>query len=167
MPERCLLLLFDEVRGKTLRILKSVPTDFARWAPAGLANTILWHAGHAYVLVEGLTMTSLERTPLIPQGWYKMFSPESRPNLVPADRWPQLPDVIHHLETQHKRLGKLIGELSEEQLDRRSPSHPKRTVRSANLHGLHDEACHCGEMHLLGKMQAAARKGSHGSDSES
>jgi hypothetical protein len=50
--------------------------------------------------------------------------------------------------------------LSEEQLDRSSASNPKRTVRSAILHGLHDEACHCGEIYLLGKMQVAARKGS-------
>ena len=160
MPDKCLLLLLDEVRAKTIRILKSVPAEHARWAPAGLMNTILWHAGHAYVLVEGLTMKSLERTPLIPDGWYKMFSPESQPNLVPTDRWPQLADVIHQLETQHRRLGKLVGELSGEQLDRPSASNPKRTVRSAILHALHDEACHCGEIYLLGKMQAAARKGS-------
>ena len=157
MPDKCLLLLLDEVRAKTLRILKSVPADQARWAPPGLHNTILWHAGHAYVLVEWVTMKSLRRTPQIPDGWYEMFSWESRPNLVPADRWPQLSEVIHHLEAQHKRLRKLIGELSEEELDRPSASNPKRTVRSAILHGLHDEACHCGEMHLLHKMQAAAK----------
>ena len=157
MPDKCLLLLLDEVRAKTLRILKSVPAEHARWAPPGLHNTILWHAGHAYVLVEWVTMKSLRRTPQIPDGWYEMFSWESRPNLVPADRWPQLSEVIHHLEVQHKRLGKLIGELSEEELDRPSASNPKRTVRSAILHGLHDEACHCGEMHLLHKMQAAAK----------
>jgi len=157
MPDKCLLLLLDEVRAKTLRILKSVPAEHARWAPAGLQNTILWHAGHAYVLVEGLTMKSLERTPQIPHGWYEMFSSESHPALVPSDRWPSLSEVIHHLEAQHKRLGKLIGELSEEQLDRPSASNPKCPVRSAILHGLHDEACHCGEMHLLHKMQAAAK----------
>jgi len=158
MPDKCLLLLLDEVRAKTLRILKSVPPDQARWAPAGLHNTILWHAGHAYVLVEWVTMKSLRRTPQIPDGWYEMFSWESRPNLVPADRWPQLSEVIHHLEAQHKRLRKLIGELSEEELDRPSASNPKRTVRSAILHGLHDKACHGGEMHLLHKMQAIAQE---------
>ena len=157
MLDKCLLLLLDEVRAKTLRILKSVPAEHVRWAPARLQNTILWHAGHAYVLVEGLTMKSLERTPQIPDGWYELFSPESPPALVPPKRWPSLTEVIHHLEAQHERLGKLIGELSEEQLDRPSASNPKRTVRSAILHGLHDEACHCGEMHLLHKMQAAAK----------
>jgi hypothetical protein len=157
MPDKCLLLLLNEVRAKTLRILNSVPAEHARWAPAGLQNTILWHAGHAYVLVEWVTMKSLRRTPQIPDGWYEMFSWESRPALVPSDRWPSLTVVIHHLEVQHMRLGKLIGELGEEELDRLSASNPKRTVRSAILHGLHDEACHSGEMHLLGKMQAAVK----------
>jgi hypothetical protein len=63
MPDKCLLLLLDEVRAKTLRILNSVPAESARWAPPGFQNTTLWHAGHAYVLVEGLTMKSLERIP--------------------------------------------------------------------------------------------------------
>ncbi len=158
MPDNCLVLLLDEVRAKTLRILKSVPPEHTRWAPAGLQNTILWHAGHAYVLVEWLTMKSLRRTPQIPDGWYEMFSWESHPAQVPADRFPQLSEVIHHLESQHERLRNLIGELSEEQVSSQSASNPKRSVRSAILHGLHDEACHCGEMHLLSKMQVAASK---------
>ena len=87
MPDKCLRLLLDEVRAKTLRILNAVPAEHARWAPARLQNTILWHAGHAFVLVEGITMRSLERTPLIPDGWYEMFSSESHPALVPSDRW--------------------------------------------------------------------------------
>jgi hypothetical protein len=158
MPDKCLLLLLDEVRAKTLRILKSVPFEHVLWAPPGLQNTILWHAGHAYVLVESITMKSLRRTPQIPDGWYEMFSWESRPALVPADRFPQLSEVIHRLETQYKRLRKVISELSEEQLDSPSASNPKRSVRSAILHGLHDEACHSGEMHLLGKIQAVAQR---------
>jgi len=94
MPDKCLLLLLDEVRAKTLRILKSVPADQARWAPPGLHNnTILWHAGHAYVLVEWVTMKSLRRTPQIPDGWYEMFSWESRPNLVPAGAIAPVPRI--------------------------------------------------------------------------
>jgi hypothetical protein len=153
-----MLLLLDEVRGKTLRILKSVPEENARWAPAGLDNTILWHAGHAYVLVESLAMRSLERTPLVPDGWSEMFSPGSRPSLVAPDRWPSLSAVIGHLEAQHRRLLALISQLSEEQLDRPSAGNPKRTVHSVILHCLHDEACHCGEMYLLFKLQVAARR---------
>jgi DinB superfamily len=157
MRDESLLLLLDEVRAKTLHILKSVPVEHARWAPAGLQNTILWHAGHAYVLVEWLTMESLRRTPQIPDGWYEMFSWESQPARVPAERWPPLADVIHELEAQYARLRRLIGGLSEEQLDEQSARRSRRTVRSAILHALHDEACHSGEMYLLCKMQRAAK----------
>jgi hypothetical protein len=79
---------------------------------------------------------------------------------VPADRFPSLSKIIDHLESQYKRLRKLIRELSEEQLDSQSAGNPQRSVRSSILHGLHDEACHSGEMHLLRKMQAAAKRGS-------
>src|SRR5437868_3505521 len=43
MPDASLLLLLDEVRGKTLRILDAAPDGYALWAPAGLQNHILWH----------------------------------------------------------------------------------------------------------------------------
>jgi hypothetical protein len=157
MPDKCLLLLLDEVRGKTLRLLKSVPEGSTRWSPPGLQNTVLWHAGHAFVLVEWLTLTSLGRDPGIPEGWFEMFSWESRPSEVPANHWPALSDVIGQLEAQHKRLHKLIADLSDETLDRAAAGNPKRTVRSAILHGLHDEACHSGEMYLLAKMKAVAK----------
>ena len=52
VADTSLLLLLDEVRGKTLRVLKAVPSESTRWAPPGLQNTILWHAGHALVVVE-------------------------------------------------------------------------------------------------------------------
>ena len=152
MPDASLLLLLDEVRQKTLRILKSVPPESARWAPPGLQNTILWHAGHAFVLLEWLTMTALDREPQIPDGWFEMFSWESRPAKVPANRWPSLSEVIKQLEAQHEEKRGLISGLSAQELDRPSAGNPARAVRFAILHALHDEACHCGEMYLLAKM---------------
>jgi hypothetical protein len=47
MPDQSLLLLLDEVRDKTLQVLHAVDPRHARW-------TILWHAGHAYILAEWL-----------------------------------------------------------------------------------------------------------------
>ena len=58
----------------------------------------------------------------------------------------QLYEVIHHLETQHKRLRKLIGELSEEQLDIQSASNPKRSIRRRSCTGCttrHATAARC------------------------
>jgi hypothetical protein len=150
MPDHTLLLLLDEVRGKTLRILDAVPAEYACWAPPGLQNHILWHAGHIYVVVESLTLGALGRTPQIPDGWFEIFSWESRPARVPPERWPSLAEVIAQLRTQHGRLRRVIGGLTEEQLDRPSARH-------SILHGLHDEASHSGEAYFLLKMQARSR----------
>jgi len=157
MSDHTLLLLLDEVRGKTLRILEAAPAEYALWAPPGLQNHVLWHAGHAYVVVEMLTMGALGRTPHLPAGWFEMFSWESRPAQVPPDRWPSLEEVITQLRTQQVRLRRIIAGVTGEQLDRSSASNHERTVRSSILHGLHDEACHSGEAYLLLKMQTRSR----------
>jgi catechol 2,3-dioxygenase-like lactoylglutathione lyase family enzyme len=78
------LLAFDEIRPKTLRMLDGVSEEQARWAPAGLQNTILWHAGHAYVVLESLAMDALGLAKIIPAGWFETFSWESEPAKVPA-----------------------------------------------------------------------------------
>jgi len=78
VPDQTLLLLLDEVRSKTLLILDATPAEFALGAPPGLANHILWYAGHSYVVVESLAMRSLGRPPEIPEGWFEMFSWDSR-----------------------------------------------------------------------------------------
>jgi hypothetical protein len=146
------LLLPDEVRGKTLLILDATPAEFALWAPPGLENHILWCAGHSYVVVESLAMRALGREPEIPEGWFEIFSWDSRPALVSPDRWPTRPEVAAQLRAQHERLRGVIGGLSGEQLDRPSADNPARTVRYAILHGLHDEAGHLGEAYLLLKL---------------
>src|SRR6516225_9546068 len=79
MPDHTLLLLLDEVRSRTIRRLNSASPRSARWAPHRLQNTILWHAGHSYFLLEWLTMQALGKPPDIPAGWYEMFSWESLP----------------------------------------------------------------------------------------
>jgi len=124
----------------------------ARWSPPGLHNHILWHAGHSYVLVESLTMEAVGEKPQIPNGWFDMFSWESDPAQVPANRWPSLSQVVAELTEQHVRLRQVIQRLSGEQLSGPRPGDPARSVRYATLHGLHDEACHSGEIWLLQKM---------------
>ena len=149
MTDPCLMLLLDEVRGKTVRLLEAVTAEDAAWAPPGLQNTILWHAGHAYFLLEWLTSKALGQRVRIPDGWYEMFSWDSKPGQIAADRWPQLAQVITALREQHKRIRQTVGGLTALQLDQPSPRNPARPVRFDILHALHDEACHCGEIHLL------------------
>ena len=152
MSDQSLLMLLDEVRGKTVRILRDVLDEESHWAPPGLHNHILWHAGHSYVLVESLAMEATGQQPDIPEGWFEMFSWKSDPARVPPDRWPPLARVVAQLTEQHLRLRQVIEGLGEEQLSGPVPGKTHRTVRSAIVHGLHDEACHSGEIWLLRKL---------------
>jgi hypothetical protein len=152
MPDQSLLLLLDEVRGKTLRRLQGVTDKEARWSPPDLQNRILWHAGHRFVLVESLTMEAVGDQPQFPEGWFEMFSWKSDPAKVAPDRWSPLAEVVVQLTDQHARLRQVIEGLSDEQLSSPLPGRGNRTVRYAILHGLHDEACHSGEIWLLRKL---------------
>ena len=153
MADETLLLLLKDVRGKTLRILDGVTDEQARWAPAGLHNTILWHAGHSLVVVEHLGVAEATgKPPVYPEGWFEKFSWKSTPATV--TEWPSVADVKAKLIEQAERLAAAIKGLSEEQLSRPSGDPAKgRTLRYGILHGLHDEAGHQGEMWLLKKLQ--------------
>lgn len=153
MADQSLLVLFQEVRGKTLELLRGLSESHAGWTPPGLHNTILWHAGHCYVVVEWIVMQALGREPTAPDGWFELFSWESRPAETPPDRWPTLAEVVVQIESQYPRLRQLFGDLTDEQLARAASGRRDRTVRTALLHALHDEACHGGEIWLLRKLQ--------------
>lgn len=157
MPDETLLVLLDEVRGKTLRFLQGVTDEHARWSPPGLQNTILWHAGHCYILAEWLALKALGHEPQAPDGWYEMFSWESRPGSVPADRWPRLDVVVGRLVDQHRRLRQALRAATEDRLAAPTADDPGRTARLSVIHGLHDEACHSGEVLLLRKLRGLGR----------
>ena len=152
--EKTLLLLLDDVRGKTLRELEGLDDSHARWVPPGLQNSCLWHAGHAYVVVEFLTMRAIAQEPKMPDGWLKMFSWESNPARVPPEDWPSLERLVTSLSEQRRRLHEVIGGLTAQQLDALEPTSRELTVRGAILHGLHDEARHSGEISLLRKLMS-------------
>lgn len=152
MPDESLLMLLDDVRGKTLRVLEGLDELHARWAPPGLQNSCLWHAGHSYFVTEFLTMRSLGREPSIPEGWREMFSWESNPAHVKPENWPPLKDVVSALRQQHERLKVIITDLTPEQLNAPEPANPVHPARYGIIHGLFDEARHSGEISLLRKL---------------
>ena len=124
-----------------------------RPAGTGLANSILWHAGHCYAVTEWITMQSLGRDPESPAGWFDLFGWNSQPGSTPADRYPPLNAVVALLQVQHTRLHRILASLSEQDLVRPSAEWPDRTVRQMILHAFQDEASHKGEMWLLRKLQ--------------
>jgi hypothetical protein len=153
MADQTLLLLARDIRGKTLRIIDDVTEQQARFAPPGLHNSILWHTGHALVVVEHLSVTPAKGKPTgYPSEWLEKFSWESKPATV--KEWPTLAEVKAKLVAQGANLTAAIEGLSEEQLSQNvgDPA-KKRNLRWSILHGLHDEAGHQGEMWLLKKLQ--------------
>src|SRR5690606_2748129 len=152
MADETLLNLLDDVRGKTLKELQNLDDTHARWAPPGLQNSCLWHAGHAYVVTEFLTMRSLDREPQLPEGWFKMFSWESNPAHIAPETWPPLEEVIAALKAQHERLRGVIAGLTDDQLNAPDARNANHNVRFTIMHGLHDEARHSGEISLLRKL---------------
>lgn len=153
MADETLSLLLKDVRGKTLRILDDVTEGQARFAPPGLHNTILWHAGHSLIVVEHLGVSpATGKPPVYPEGWFDKFSWKSQPATVKD--WPALAEVKAKLVDQAERLAAAINGLSEAQLKAPSGDPAKgRNLRWSILHGLHDEAGHQGEMWLLKKLQ--------------
>src|SRR4051812_35474423 len=103
MADATLLALLDAVRAKTLNVLKGLDDFHARWAPPGLQNSCLWHAGHAYVVAEFLTARATGAEPRLPEGWMKMFSWESNPAHIAPESWPPLETVVAALAEQQAR----------------------------------------------------------------
>jgi DinB superfamily len=152
MIDATLMELLKEVRWKTLKLLEGVDETQARFSGPGLNNSILWHAGHALIVVEHLgCMAIAGGQPQYPADWFDKFGWKSTPATVTS--WPTVAEVVKQLTDQRTRLGGLIETQSQEQLDKIVGEAPRnRTLRGMVLHGLHDEAGHQGEMYLLKKL---------------
>ena len=151
-PDDTLLMLFSEIRSGTLRMIAGVDEQQARFAPPGLNNSILWHAGHAVVVIEHLCIVLPGLGPAqYPADWFDKFSWASKPATVTD--WPTLAQVVDELTRQRDRLVPLLAALTPERLHSPLSAEPNsRSVRLSIVHALHDEAKHQGEMHLLKKL---------------
>jgi len=154
MSDLTLLTLWEEVRGKTLSLLEGISEEESLWAPPGLHNSIRWHAGHCYVVVEWICAQALETKPVAADGWFELFGWDSRPGEVERHRWPPLAHVVAQLVEQRQRLYGVFSRLTQEQLDAVLPQSRHQSVRRKIVHAIHDEACHSGEIWLLRKMLA-------------
>lgn len=145
----------EAVRGKTLKMLASATDKELFWAPPGLSNHLLWHAGHSVWLQDWLCIEAVTGKSELPDGWHETFSKRCRP-VRETVSWPARLDVQSQLTRQLDRLLEVIGSLSASDLQgppRTSSLPDTEPLRYWISHGLHDEANHQGEMHLLLKMQ--------------
>jgi hypothetical protein len=157
MSDQTLILLAKDVRGKTMRILDGLTDEQSRFAAPGLCNSILWHAGHAIVVVEHVSVAPLAGGKLAyPRGYFETFSWKSDPRTVTT--WPTIAEVRQQLVSQLSRLLALLESTDEQTLAMATDPARGRTIRWSVMHGLHDEANHQGEMWLLRKLLDNAGK---------
>ncbi len=149
--------LARQVRQDTIIILEKVPDAALLWAPQGTANTILWHAGHALWLQDLMCIRVLGGQSRLPEHWEERFGQGSRP--ADVRRWPARAELLAYLREQLAEMLQHLGSVTQEQLEE-YPAHlsSHRTALGWIVHGLHDEAKHCGEMYLLWKLWVRSAK---------
>lgn len=144
--------LARQVRGRTRDILAATRTEWLTWAPEGTSNHILWHAGHAVWLMDVLGVELLTGKSELPEGWAAKFGMRCRSPRLTTD-WPSRDQLDRLLAEQLRRFCQLLDATPEERLViPPQPAQARYSLAGQMLHGLHDEACHSGEMYLLLKM---------------
>ena len=144
--------LARQVRWDTLQILDAAQPTWLTYAPPGTSNHILWHAGHALWLQDVLCVRLLVGRSELPAGWEKRFGANCQP-LDQTVNWPTRNELGQLLRGQLRRVIELLAGTSDELL--RQPAGPYRGTAAISdriIHGLHDEAKHCGEMYLILKL---------------
>ena len=88
----------------------------------------------------------------LPAAWSDAFGMNSDPSRL-TGVWPEGDELRGLLTTQLTRIGELLADVSDDELEQPARTlGKKRSLAGWILHGLHDEAKHCGEMYLLLKL---------------
>lgn len=144
--------LARQVRRDTIRVLDSAEPAWLTYAPAGTSNHVLWHAGHAIWLQDVLCERLLGAGGDLPPGWPEKFGMDCKPPSE-TDEWPCREELRGLLQAQLGRILDLLADASDNRLaEIADSSRGSATMSDRIIHGLHDEAKHCGEMHLILKL---------------
>jgi len=160
MADASLLVVLDEARKKTLRVVDGITRKHALWTPPGERNHILWNTGHIYCMVERVTtaaLTGITEVPeSLPENWWTMFGWNSQPDQIDREAWPNPSEIVEQLYEQHHRLRHYLASIPEHELasapDGKQASSESKTTRGLILHALHDESFHAGQIWLLRKL---------------
>ncbi len=144
--------LARQVRERTLQVFRAAPGAALLWAPPGTQNHILWHAGHAVWLMDVLGIALLTGQRSLPPSWDETFGMRCRPP-AQTTQWPDRARIEQHLEEQLLHYLHLLEQVPPQRWQLPSdPARARHSLMGQLLHGLHDEACHSGEMYLLLKQ---------------
>ena len=145
-----------QVRRDTLQILDAAQEDWLAYAPSGTSNHIVWHAGHALWLQDVLCVRLLVGRGELPGGWAEKFGANCRPLDLTKD-WPTRDELRELLQGQLNRVLELLATTPDARLaETADPDRGPAAISDRIIHGLHDEAKHCGEMYLIFKLCQAS-----------
>ena len=153
MSEKDILLnLAKNVRRATLQRLESAETQWMTFAPTGTSNHLAWHAGHVLWVQDYLCVEPLTGKSDLKSSWAEQFGINCNP-VRNQTEWPEQTELLELLTKQDQRLQALLSETSNERFaEVADSSRGEATIADRIMHGLLDEAKHCGEMHLLIKI---------------
>ena len=155
---RILQELARQVRRDTIRVLDWAEPAWLTYAPEGTSNHILWHAGHAIWLQDLLCERLLRAGGNLPSDWSEKFGMDCKPPSQTRE-WPCREELRGLLQAQLQRIFDLLADASDNRLaEIADSSRGSATTSDRILHGLHDEAKHCGEMYLILKLCRAQDK---------
>ena len=144
--------LARQVRRDTVAVLDSSEPACLTCAPEGTSNHILWHAGHALWLQDLLCERLLGAGGHLPSNWSEKFGMNCTPPSQTKE-WPSREELRSLLLAQLARILDLLAAASDDSLAQiADSSRGAATISDRIIHGLHDEAKHCGEMYLLLKL---------------
>jgi len=98
--------LFDQltfVRGQTLKALEGVSEATANVVPEGFRNSILWHAGHIYVVHERFAFVLQGKEAKLPPAYTASFGMGTSPASW-TKRPPALAEIREMLREQQARV---------------------------------------------------------------
>ncbi|MFP4144496.1 MAG: DinB family protein [Phycisphaeraceae bacterium] len=153
-PAQHLIELVRQVRPLTLKWVAKPEDRHLLWSPEGLCNHVLWHGGHILWVADSLCVRQLSGESQLPDGWGDIFGMDCDPVAERTD-WPDRQQVLDLLEKQQGEMLRLLEDADEAALSRQPSPDAGMTVAGKILHGLHDEAKHQGEIHLLIKQWRA------------
>jgi hypothetical protein len=153
-PAEFIMEMVRQIRPLTVKWLMKPEDRHLMWAPEGLCNHVLWHAGHILWVNDALCIQVLTGKSQLPAGWAETFGMNCRP-VTQTSRWPAREEMKQLLEAQAEQMLRLLGSTDEQTLTRVLDAGSGATVAGRIIHGLHDEAKHQGEIHLLIKQWRA------------
>ncbi|MUK90356.1 DinB family protein [Ornithinibacillus sp. L9] len=140
---------FEQVRGWTIEVAKSVPEDIVHTRPKGFRNNILWQVGHILSSTEYFLFDLPYKLNHLPVDYLELFGTGTTP-----DNWNGREPIITQLITDLEKQLDYIKQISNTQLNETltEPKHGFQTVEDCAGFSVLHEALHIGKIEEMKRI---------------